>query len=55
MLSSLSSLFVKISMCDTLPLHDLFNDWMRHTLTQGIRTIKDFFKYNSVTADKFIT
>ena len=49
-LSKLSSLFVKISICDALSLLNLFNDtmhakWMCHALTQGIRTIKASIKY----------
>ena len=43
-LFELSSLFVKISICDALPLCNLLNDmmhakWMCHDLTRGIRTI----------------
>ena len=45
-LSDLYSLFVKISICDPLLLHDLFHDTSECvTLTQGIRTIKTFIKY----------
>ena len=57
-LSELSSLFVKISICDALSSHDLFNDMSEcvcHDLTQGIRTIKTFIKYKSATGDKFAT
>ena len=48
-LSELSSLFVKISICDDSS-RNLFNDmmhakWMCHALTQGIRTIKTFIQY----------
>ena len=51
-------LFVKISICDALLQHDLFNDIIKricHTVTQGIRTSKTFIKYESATTDKFIT
>ena len=52
-LYKLFSLFVKISICDALSSHNLFNDkWMCHALTQGIRII---IRYKSATAGKFIT
>ena len=56
-LSELYSSFVKIPICNAVLLRDLFNDFkqMCHTVTQGIRTIKTFFKYKSATADTFIT
>ena len=46
----LSSLFVKISICDAFSSPNSFNDvmhakWMYHALTQRIRAIKTFFKY----------
>ena len=49
-LFELSSLFVKILICDALSSRNLFNDmmhakWMCHVLTQGIRTTKTFIKY----------
>ena len=48
-LSELSSFFVKISICDALSWHNLFNGCMQSEcvmpyLTQGIRTIKTFIK-----------
>ena len=60
LLSGLSSLFVKTSICDALSSRDLFNDmmlakWMCHALTRGIRIIKTFISTKSATADKFIT
>ena len=60
-LPELSSLFVKISICNALLSRNLFNDmmhtkWMCYALTQGIKTIKTFIKYTkSATVDKFIT
>ena len=57
-LSELSSLFVKIPICDALSSRSLFNNmmhakWMRHVLTPGIRT-KLSSSTKSVTVDKFI-
>ena len=49
-LSKLSSLFVKISVCDALLSCNLFDNMMYvkrmcYALTKGIRTIKTFIKY----------
>ena len=45
----LFSLFVKTSICDALPLRNLYDmmhaKWMSHVLTLEIRTIKTFIKY----------
>ena len=47
-LSELSSLFVKISICDAcraIFLMAMHAKGMCHAVTQGIRTIKTFIKY----------
>ena len=56
----LSSLFVKISICDALSSRNLFNmmhaKWMCHALTQGVWSIKTFIKYKKCYCRyKFVT
>ena len=56
----LSSLFVKMSICDALSSRNLFNmmhaKWMCHALTQGVWSIKTFIKYKKCYCRyKFVT